>query len=452
MKTFISILVVLFLLIGCIQKPAEEQLPEQILEKSETKEPVIPEETKEKIESEENSEVNKNQDSVKEYETKDYEVSQSNNYVQSPIFTFLNGCEEKDKVEFASIPIDIKDINLVEPQGELTNSGHVTPGDHIGIQYDPKTKVDVRAMADGYIVRVERQPRWSFVDAENYHVYFEYSCKMFGSFVHVTEIDPEILEANAEFKQLASGKAPKDTKSIYIRLPVKTGQLIGKAETFGLLGMLTVDTDVVLKGFSVPDHYSEEPWKTHAVPPFDYFTEPLKTQLLEKNPRKKEPLGGKIDFDVNGTLSGTWFLEGSGYYRGNEEAGYCDGYLCPYWNGHLSFVRDFVDPDEIRISIGYKTGIDYLTPYGVKNNGPAPESIGVEDGLVKYNLVELEGKDSEYGIESYGKQMITKHTDNVVGVMLVQMLDNQTIKVEIFPDKDSSKANSFTGSAKTYAR
>jgi len=33
--------------------------------------------------------------------------------------------------------------------------------------------------------------------------------------------------------------------------------------------------------------------------------------LYGKNPRTVEPRGGKIDFDIDGVLSGNWFLEGT---------------------------------------------------------------------------------------------------------------------------------------------
>jgi len=61
---------------------------------------------------------------------------------------------------------------------------------------------------------------------------------------------------------------------------------------------------VKLKGFVVPEQFNHrDPHKTHVVDPFDYLDEPLRSRLLAVNPRKTKPLGGKIDYDVDGRLA-----------------------------------------------------------------------------------------------------------------------------------------------------
>ena len=182
----------------------------------------------------------------------------------------------------------------------------------------------------------------------------------------------------------------------------------------------------------IPSHYEDEPWKIHAVPPFNYFVEPVRSQILNKTPRTKEPVGGKIDFDIDGKLVGNWFLEGTDY-GGDAQRGFCGDYLCPYWSDHLAFVYDFVDPDQVRVSIGYDSGLYPQGPYGVKGNSPDPKTVGVDSGLVTYQLVDLENRDAEFGITTYGKSLVTRSTDNVVGVVLVEMLDERSIKVDVIP-------------------
>ncbi len=379
----------------------------------------------------------------------------SNQPQQSPIFTDSRNCESRT-VTFISSPIDTSLISVIEPLGELTSSGHIIPGDHGGIQYNPNSSaIDLKAMADGFIVRVERQPASTGFGAssniENFHVYFEYSCTLFGGYIHVTEFSQEILDADASFKQFVTGPRPSDTKSIYPRIPVNAGQIIGKVQAYGLLGMLTADTNVNLAGFVTPSFYSGEPWKIHAVAPFDYFTEPLKSQLLQKNPRVVEPRGGKIDFDINGKLSGNWFLEGTDY-DGDQTKGYCGDYLCPYWNGHLAIVYDYVDPAQIRISIGSDPALAEKTPYGVKGNSPDPATIGVGQ-TVEYELVPLKDMTSQSGFITYGKPLKTVNDDTrVLGVFLVQMVDDRKIKVEIFSGKTAAEVSGFTSNATIYER
>lgn len=369
----------------------------------------------------------------------------------SVLHTNLEGCQEK-KIVFTSLPLDIKEIMAVEPQGELTNSGHVTPGDHVGFQYDGKgPKINVYAIADGYIKRVERNRPFGELKSKNYHLYLEFSCSMFASYVHVTEIAPEILEASSEFKRLDSmEEVPDNERSIWPNIPVKAGQVIGKANEWGLLGMLAVDTDVKLAGFVNPEKYKGEAWKKHAVAPFDYFTPELKTQLMEKNPRKKEPRGGRIDFDVPGKLSGNWFLEGTDYAGSKEKLpAFCGNQLCPYWAGHLSFVYDFVDPDQARVSFGDYSGWYPQGPYGTKGNLD-PAKIGMENGLVKIELLSLDDISNECGFPTQGKPLCTRNSNKVVGIMLVQILDSNKIKIEMIPGAISQ--NSFSSNAKIYER
>ena len=443
MKPKINLLLIIgiILVVGCDAQNSNK-IDDQEITKMQTPEPA------EKMSSEATEEKNRS-----------YAVDYGNEHIQqtrdywSVLHTKLEGCQEKDVV-FTSLPLDIKNIKAVEPQGELTNSGHVTPGDHVGFQYDSKMpKINVYAIADGYIKRVERNRPFGDIKSKNYHLYLEFSCSMLGSYVHVTEIAPEILEADPEFKRLDSLEAvPDNERSIWPNIPVKAGQVIGKADEWGLLGMLIADTDVTLPGFANPEKYKGEGWKMHAVPPFGYFTPELKAQLMEKNPRKKEPRGGKIDFDVPGKLSGNWFLEGTDYGGSKEKNPiYCGNQLCPYWAGHLAFAYDFVDPNQARVSFGDYSGWYPQGPYGVKGNAD-PAKIGAEDGLAKLELVQIDDIGNECGFITQGKPLCTRNSDNAAGIMLVQMLDNNKIKVELFPGKTASQVSGLTGNAKIYER
>ncbi len=374
---------------------------------------------------------------------------------QSPLWTPLMGCEEKEKVTFTSLPLEFEKITAVEPQGELTGfkSGHVTPGDHVGFRYDHTAPaMNVYALADGYLVRVERNPGYFGIGGKNYHLYVEYSCSLFGSYVHVIEIASDLLQADPKFKELDSlADTPKSNNNLLVRIPLKAGQAIGKTEIWGLLGMLTVDTSVTLSGFENPKIYSGEPWKTHAVPPFDYFSDSLKEQIMAKNPRTKEPRGGKIDFDQPGKLVGNWFREGTDY-AGDRSKPFCGDYICPYWESHLSFVYDYVDPLQIRVGIGYNPGLTNEGPYGVKSNSPDPKDITPEKGLVKYELVKLNDLTAAKGYPAYGKPLITENSDELLGTMLIQMTGENKLKMEFFPGKTAAQVQRFTNDAMVYGR
>lgn len=364
----------------------------------------------------------------------------------SVLHTNLDGCEEKD-VTFTHAPLDLNAILVAEPQGELTNSGHVIPGDHVGFQYNPDQTYDVYALADGYLKRIERNRPFFDIKSKNYHLYFEWSCSMFSSYVHITEISPELLAADSPFKELdsyAEDTIPEEKRRLWPVIPVKAGQRIGKVTEWGLLGVLLVDTDVTLTGFVDPTLYNGEPWKIHSVAPFHYFAEPLRSQILAKNPRTTEPRGGKIDFDIDGKLVGNWFKEGTDFSGGKEKLPvFCGDNLCPYWAGHLAFVYDFVHPDEIRISFGDYTGLNPQGPYGIKNKLD-PAMISIKDGLVKFELFAAPDKDESLaGVTELG---------DPAGVMLVEMIDGRKLKMEVFPGKTASQVQGFTAAAKIYGR
>ncbi|MDP3770315.1 MAG: hypothetical protein U1A23_04765 [Candidatus Sungbacteria bacterium] len=373
----------------------------------------------------------------------------------SPLYTELSGCQKKT-VTFTSPPMAMEAMIAVEPQGELTDiiSGHITPGDHIGIKYPSAKEYDVYAMGEATLKRVERNKNLyieSGGDEKNYHLYFEYSCSLFGSYVHVTKLAPELLAADAGLRALDALPEITNTteRNIYVRIPVRAGQVIGKAKAYGLLGILTVDTDMRLR-FVNPLQYEGEPWKVHAVPPFAYFSPSVREALMAKNPRIKEPRGGKIDFDIAGRLSGNWFRKGTTGFSSQPSQAYCGAFLCPYWDGHLAFVYDFVDPDQVRISIGYDMGISTRGPYGVRKNTPNPADISPASGLVRYELVSLENRDADFGLTTQGPPLVTRYTDNVLGTLLVQMRDESTLTMEVFPQGVSAAV--FTDKARTYTR
>jgi hypothetical protein len=117
-----------------------------------------------------------------------------------------------------------------------------------------------------------------------------------------------------------------------------------------------------------------EPWKIHTVDLFASFKEPLRSQLLAKNPRSARPRSGKIDYDIDGMLVGNWFERGTNGY-----AGVCDGHSgqggCAYWTSHLALAYDHLDPTQVRVSFGDFGGRE--AQFGVVGNGPDPAKVGV---------------------------------------------------------------------------
>jgi len=92
--------------------------------------------------------------------------------------------------------------------------------------------------------------------------------------------------------------------------------------------------------------------------------------------------------------------------------------------------------------------------FGVKGNDPDPALVSIQNGLIKYELVSY-----DYFIGSKywdrhtpEKNIISKNSQTVEGVILMRVLENSTLKVEIFPDKNASQVEGFTEAAETYDR
>jgi len=122
---------------------------------------------------------------------------------------------------------------------------------------------------------------------------------------------------------------------------------------------------------------------------------------------------------------------------------------------HLAIAYNHIDPTLLEISFGAEddTGItigdclvcDYS--YGIKGNKPNPADVSVETGIVKYELLGEEHIDHPtLGVR------VGMSTDEVLGVFLVQMLDDRTIKGEVFPKKKASQVTGFTANSIIYHR
>ena len=210
------------------------------------------------------------------------------------------------------------------------------------------------------------------------------------------------------------------------------------------------DYEVTLPGFLLPERYTGEAWKVHTMDPFDYYDEPLRSKLIAKSTRKVEPFGGKIDYDIDGRLSGNWFLDGTVDYSGNVPAGTHE-----YWSGHLAIAYDPIDPAQVRISIGADVGIDTDIcrvcngVYAVRGNAPDPAGVGPDDGVVSYVLVGMVHADQGTGTSLFRSRTLPVESQ-VLGTLLVQLMDDRTLRFEVFPGQAS--APGFTDAASIYRR
>jgi len=350
-------------------------------------------------------------------------------------------CTGQGPVRYSATPMSLADVAVVLPLGLMADA-HVTPTDH---QYwapkDPTLGRDaypVFAPADGSIVSIQHRSRFIGDQAgpaggtSEFRIVFEHSCTFWTYYDLVTSLDPAIVS------QLPGGAAPAGMATLPVRIPVRAGQPIGRigGQT---LDIGTVNADVQLPGLLVPENYLAEPWKIHTVDPIDHFDEPVRSRILELNPRKAVPRGGKIDYDIEGRFSGNWFLEATNGYAGvNRER---------YWSGHLAAAPNYLDPSNITISIGDYEGKS--RQFWVRGNSPDPASVGIESGLVKYELIpvglSLQGRSS-------GTLVYHRDDNNVQAVMLVQLIAPRRLRLQLFPGRRASDVAGFSDQARLYER
>ncbi|MAG15693.1 hypothetical protein CMO88_01385 [Candidatus Woesearchaeota archaeon] len=391
-------------------------------------EDAIPEETvSEKANSEEIIETAENEEKIEEKKT---EIKASDKR-QKPA-----ECEGS-KISFDYPPVDLERTTYFEPLGLMSGS-HVTPVDHHYFKAMGNAEpVDVYSPASGYVTSIQNMKGpWRDIDSgemieNDFRLVIEHTCTISSIFIHTTTLSPKLAAV-----------APEPGSYSSVRVPVDAGEVIGTYYTN--IDYNIVDTEFTLTGFITPEYYVSEAWKTHIPNTYEYFNEPIKSKLKEISLRTEEPIAGKIDYDVDGRLVGTWIKENAlDKIREDSRSRELNS---------ISFAYDYIDPENIVISMGEYNGEPEQS--SIKGNKPDPAEVSVEDGLVKYELVSsgyFDG-DKDWDWSYLAKGIKAKNYENVNGIVLVQMLEDRKIKFEAFPGKTASRVTKFTENAEIYVR
>ncbi len=355
-----------------------------------------------------------------------------------------DNCSGSGPVMLTVSPMKAEDVSIIIPYGGMVNQ-HVTPIDHqyfAPLHWDsPRDAYEVRAPADGHITQIQHRTsdysNFSQGQAtDEYRIVITYTCTFLSYFDLITSLSPEI-QSQIGAKQYAN-----------VNIPVRAGQVIGKigGQT---LDFAVWDTTKTLPGFLVPERYSGEPWKIHTADPLDYASPELKAFMLSFNPRKAEPISGKIDYDIDGTLAGNWFLKGQGGYVSNDQNNR-DG-----WKEQFAFAPNNYDPTLWEISSG--AWGENGDQFAIRPVQPKPDSVTVAGGLVKYELYRVQlladGKPLNDERTISGKQTITATTGGQsMGCMLVQLTAQREMKAEGFPGQSCANLDSFDKNEKIYER
>jgi len=369
-----------------------------------------------------------------------------------------NNCTGTGPGQLTKPAMNESDFTHIIPYG-LMVGGHVTPIDH---QYyspasmqSPRDAYPVYAVGDATLVYIEHRtnnPGDNQYLIENetneYRLIFSQSCTFLYYYDLVTSLEPAIAEEFA--------KASRGRNTAPVSIPVVAGQQIGRigGQT---LDFAVWDTEKPLSGFARPEHYASEPWKIYTADPLNYMSEELKSLMLARSPRTTEPISGKIDWDIKGKLRGTWFREGKDFSPENQN-------IQNFWESDLSFSPDLYDHSRFIISIGNfgsrgERNSQSAQQFYAKGNIPDPADVTVASGLVKYELVDGEYMtgNTVWNRTSLARNITIREASfgafgSAIGTVLVQMLDDERIKFEVFRDKSPNQVEGFDGQAIIYTR
>lgn len=377
----------------------------------------------------------------------EYTPTQSEPTPDSPIDRLGSAkCTDSGTVKFANSPMQVEDIKLLTPYGNVIG-GHITPIDHM--YFEPKDRslgrdvYEVRAIQDAVIFDI--QPRDVSVEtnekqSRDWRVDMAHTCTFTSYFDLLTSLDPGIEE---EWAVTEGGM-----KARWDGISVKAGQLIGYvgAQT---LDFGVYDYEVQLPGFINPSAYASlEPWKIHTVDPFQYFPDETSDALLGKMIRKVEPRAGKIDYDVDGALSGNWFQVDTNWYDGINRR--------KYWDGHLSIAPHEIDPTLWRIGIGF-LDVNDNNFILVGNHDPA-KLIAADDPvsyeLKNYTVYISSSPEKKWWSEPFSSNDVygVHLFPDTVSTVLLALQQDGLLKLELFVGKGQEEIAGFTDNARLYQR
>jgi hypothetical protein len=339
------------------------------------------------------------------------------------------------KVLFSHAPLDLSGAMWLQPMGEA----NVMPRDHGGFAlaapYAFPASVPVFAVADGVIILASHGTRMvpPIPDApealwgrayDDHLLVLKVSTSIRVNYAHVTDFYPGFA---ARLPNI-----PKDEQGHDVAVEVMAGDTLGFVGPHAAMDFSVTDFSLMLN-FLNPSRYPET--QIFAAHVLDYFQEPVLSQMLQIAIRQQPPRGGKVDYDVEGRIVGNWFLEGTTSFT--------------QWSRQLAIVYHHIHGDRITIADGSPMrdvpgieGPGFPDVWWVKGNMPLPETIGVGDGIVRYELLYPQD------IRETGEFM--DELRPVQGVMLVEALDGGRIRVEAF--KGTTTPTQFTAASRIYVR
>ena len=290
---------------------------------------------------------------------------------------------------FSQSPIAVSDLTEIVPVGNLNPPGHTLPTNHAYFFHRLVANAEVRAPAGGTVTTIQRGADDQLMIAASPG--FEF---------YIAHI---LLDSG-----IAQGAS------------ITTGQRLGVTSSAAGAMDLGVINNAVTLFFVRPERYIAG--TLHGDSPLKYFPEPLRSDLYGKVTRAGTDKDGQISFDRTGRLAGNWFTSD---LQPSVTENFGNG------SKHLSFARDVADPDRVRISIG--GSLSMTGAFFVQAGAVDPADVSASSGLITYQL------------------FFSPQAQMRAGIMLVQMLADDRLKVEVFANA-ATPPSDFSDGAIPYVR
>lgn len=258
--------------------------------------------------------------------------------------------------EFTHLPIALNEFTVLVPRGFTSPPGHVFPNDHMAFYY-AKDVVPVTIYSPGNL-RITEIKYSQFTNpfdqskTEDYSLTFGVNGKSTLVFGHISELSGKLKSAFGNLSGTSCEEYPTGNgwmvKSCEkkVSVDVSVGEIIGLSNK--VFGQQALDMGVYVNNVSVS--------------PLDYFDATTRAQLEsrvmggpnayhEGIKRTTLPIGGEANQDIAGTLQGVWLLKGFPKFPESK---------------HIAFVKDYILPEELQISLGNNEALAPFSP-GVWN-------------------------------------------------------------------------------------
>ena len=218
--------------------------------------------------------------------------------------------ESDPTVKFTAAPTDLSQIASIVPAGS-PSGGVIKPHSYLhnkDMSNGKNVRVPVYAVADSVLTSVAYYG--TSLTTNEYLIFFDVTCEISFKYDHLSELAPKIAAVAPQTPSQSSSTSRTE------KIELKAGELIGYsvgaggqgAWDFGAYDLTYFNT------FANQERYKKGGMKQsiHTVCPYDYFTEPLKSQmyaLLGTHDQRILPnvLCTTTERDVLGAASGAWF-------------------------------------------------------------------------------------------------------------------------------------------------